>query len=646
MVGFDTQCDLLVSRVRAPAEQVELDADLSRAIDRAKQLGQAHAWPEQVVDRSADAWELPRQLRDYRLIEVLGRGGMGIVYKALHTKLDKVVALKVLTEWHWRDPESVARFQREMKAVGRLDAPHIVRALDAGEHDGTHFLVMEYIEGATVSQIVRQHGALPAVDACEIVRQAAIGLDHAHASHLVHRDIKPSNLMVTPEGQVKVLDMGLARLADSSGVDAAGMEQEELTAGGQVMGTLEYMAPEQFSNSREADARADVYALGATLYKLLAGRAPFARNAYDSPFEMVAAVANDAPLSLDDAGAHVSLQLASLVERMLAKDPNIRTQSAREVAQTLAPFSAGSDLAALLPDSTEPARTGLAEQDLNQPAVARRRAAIKTVGRRRWIALASGGVVAAVLVAIALSVAPPKHATVESRDQPTEERSDLPPVPPPVANHSLSFNEFMDVVLIPDVTLDRCSEATIEAYLRPREYDRVAGGFAIGGLPLRLGTFMQPGSRMLAFCQGAGPEGEGQVDSYGKIEKGRWTHVALVWSGDKLHLFVDGQRKTIKKHTLKTLRSENRLLLGTHVYSQVPGKHVRKSFRGEVDEVRISSVARYDEDFIPSERFESDEHTLALYHLDEGQGGRITDSSGNGRHGKIIGAEWWNRANE
>ena len=136
-------------------------------------------------------------LGEYELIEELGHGGMGTVYKALHTKLDRVVALKVLTTGRTHDPRAITRFEREMKAIGKLDHHHIVRAYDAREIDGTPVLVMEYIEGLDLAEIVRRLGAVPVSDACEMARQAAIGLQYAHEHGLVHRDIKPSNLMLT-----------------------------------------------------------------------------------------------------------------------------------------------------------------------------------------------------------------------------------------------------------------------------------------------------------------------------------------------------------------------------------------------------------------------------------------------------------------
>ncbi|MCB1212621.1 MAG: serine/threonine protein kinase, partial [Verrucomicrobiales bacterium] len=188
------------------------------------------------------------------------------------------------------DPTAVARFEREVRAVGKLDHPNIVRALDAGESDGLHFLVMEYVDGIDLSQLSRTHGQIAVADACEIIRQAAEGLHAAHRHGIVHRDIKPSNLMLTratarsdglsesSECVVKVLDLGLALLSDSHGEFDA-----NISASCRIMGTLHYMAPEQGLDSHRVDVRADVYSLGATLFKLLTGEPPFPESRYNSP---------------------------------------------------------------------------------------------------------------------------------------------------------------------------------------------------------------------------------------------------------------------------------------------------------------------------------------------------------------------------
>jgi WD40 repeat protein/serine/threonine protein kinase len=279
-------------------------------------------------------------IRDYQLLSKIGAGGMGTVYKALHTRLQKIVALKVLPDGRMDDPQAVERFEREMQAVGRLSHPNIVGAHDAGEHEGTHFLVMEHVAGVDLSELIRQTGPLPIADACELVRQAAVGLQHAHEHDLVHRDIKPSNLMLAPDGQLKILDLGLARLHTTG--------QQELTSTGQMMGTLDYIAPEQTGDSHDVDIRADIFSLGATLYKLLTGVTPYSDPRYNTAVKRLAALANDPIPPVQDRRNDVPAELATVVSRMLAKDPDDRFGTPAEVAQALEPFAAGAEPAALL----------------------------------------------------------------------------------------------------------------------------------------------------------------------------------------------------------------------------------------------------------------------------------------------------------
>ncbi len=278
----------------------------------------------------------------YPLLGPVGKGGMGMVYRAWHPLLKRPVAIKTLPIEHLDNPACVARFQREMEAIGKLDHPNLVRATDAGEDRGVHFLVMEFVEGRDASQLVRAGGPLPVADACEVVRQAALGLQHAHEHGLVHRDVKPSNLMVTPTGQVKVLDLGLALLRGTS--EGSG----ELTASHHWMGTFDYMAPEQGQNAHRVDIRADVYSLGCTLYKLLTGQAPFAGSAYNNPHRKMEAHARETPPPLQQQVPDAPADLAAVLERMLAKDFADRYPTPGEVAAALAPFTAGCDLARLV----------------------------------------------------------------------------------------------------------------------------------------------------------------------------------------------------------------------------------------------------------------------------------------------------------
>lgn len=257
----------------------------------------------------------------YELVDKIGQGGMGAVYRGVHTKLHKVAAVKVLPSNRLEDSQAVQRFQREIVAVAQLDHPNIVGAIDAGVDDGKHYLVMELVDGIDLSTLIKKLEPMNVADACEVVRQAAVGLDHAHAAAMVHRDIKPSNLMLAARRSggeesaslsavqsvtVKILDMGLALLEDK--------EQEGMTTTGQMMGTMEFMAPEQAGDSHSVDSRADIYSLGATLFKLLSGEAPFFGEKYDTPLKMIRALALETPPSIQERRQGLPVELIALVD--------------------------------------------------------------------------------------------------------------------------------------------------------------------------------------------------------------------------------------------------------------------------------------------------------------------------------------------
>jgi hypothetical protein len=277
--------------------------------------------------------DLPPELAQhakFRIVRRLGKGGMGVIYLAEHLVLRKPFALKVINPAILENPDALARFHAEARAAATLDHPNIARAYDADQAGVLHFLVMEYIEGVSLAQLLEKRGTLSVASACHCVCQAALGLQHACERGMVHRDIKPQNLMLTPKGQVKVLDFGLARLRGER------KEGGRLTQADSFMGTPEYVAPEQATDARSADIRADIYSLGCTLYALLTGQPPFQE---ETMVKLVLAHIEKEPPPLHELRSDVPVELSAVAVKMLAKDPAARYQRPLEVAQALAPFT-------------------------------------------------------------------------------------------------------------------------------------------------------------------------------------------------------------------------------------------------------------------------------------------------------------------
>ncbi len=282
----------------------------------------------------------------YKLLDCIGRGGMGVVFKALHGEMGRVVALKIMSADVMQNREAVARFRKEIQAVAALDDPHIVAAYDAGSVGGVTYLVMEFVQGHDLGYLLKEEGPLPIEWACECIRQAALALQYAHEKGMVHRDIKPTNVLVAkdPEADrplVKILDLGLPRFvsetvsADAPG-SGKGADDASLTQYGQLLGSPDYIAPEQGKDTRLADIRSDIFSLGCTLFRVLTGELPFAGETIIQKLE--ARETTDA-VRLKDVRPDVPTELDAVVARMLARDPKRRYQTPREVAQALAPFA-------------------------------------------------------------------------------------------------------------------------------------------------------------------------------------------------------------------------------------------------------------------------------------------------------------------
>jgi len=394
-------------------------------------------------------------LGNYTLVDKIGAGGMGQVYKAEHRRMHRIVAIKVLPPGVMTDPVAAARFQREVEAAAKLSHPNIVTAHDADESRGVHFLVMECVEGADLSALVKKNGPLSVTKALNYTLQAARGLEFAHKHGVIHRDIKPANLLVNPEGVLKILDMGLARIA---GGDAE--TQAELTGTGAVMGTVDYMAPEQALSTKHADARADIYSLGCTLYYLVSGKA-----AYHGDTLMAKLLAHRVK-PIPSLGPEASDELQAVFEKMVAKSVDDRYQTMSEVIaelEVVSGFSSGRSAMAAKSESSrgtleflrEDARLGTlikqkkAAAGETKPSISGQESGTKILGKikravatnsRKPLVLVGLALCLVLLLGIALTLIP-RHGTLAVEKVKVTLKPPLPAVAPFDSKQARKFQE-------------------------------------------------------------------------------------------------------------------------------------------------------------------------------------------------------------
>jgi serine/threonine protein kinase len=344
-----------------------------------------------------------KSLGHYQIKREIGRGAMGTVYEAVHDQLHRTVALKILPAELAESPKRLQRFQREMAAIGRLEHPNIVLATDAGQADGLCYIAMQYIDGPDVEAVMNQIGRFDPADACEIIRQAALGLQHIHEQRLVHRDIKPSNIVLTRRGEVKILDLGIAMLRN------VGDRETAMTAAGQLMGTPDYIAPEQIGTCYDVDIRADIYSLGCTLYSLLSGSPPFAGPGYTTFTAKLLGHAERDPEPLGERCPEVPPPIVDLVERMMSKNREDRPASPSDVAAEIEQFCKDADLVPIASGQRR-AKAPVANRtdSTNKEGTTNKHRSPKVV----W---AAGGGTIAALFGLVLLIATPSAPEVEMR---------------------------------------------------------------------------------------------------------------------------------------------------------------------------------------------------------------------------------------
>jgi eukaryotic-like serine/threonine-protein kinase len=271
----------------------------------------------------------------YVVLDRLGSGNRGRVFKAQHRLMGRLAALKVIAPQIAKRASSIARFYREMRLIGRLDHPNVVRAFDADQAGDVLYIVMEYVAGRSLDCLIEYRGPLPVAEVVDYMAQTALGLAHAHERGIVHRDVKPANLLVSEEGQIKILDLGLSALME------ADSESSFATADGRIVGTVHYMSPEQ-ATAQSLDGRSDLFSLGCTMYQLLAGRLPFPG---DTVAECLMLLIKGQPTPITEFRPDLSLGLVQVLSKLMARRPDDRFQTAAEAAlalQAVADQEAGS----------------------------------------------------------------------------------------------------------------------------------------------------------------------------------------------------------------------------------------------------------------------------------------------------------------
>jgi serine/threonine protein kinase len=599
------------------------------------------------------------RLGHYRILKILGKGGMGLVFLAVDTKLDRQVALKVMLPKYAEDTAAKQRFLREAKMAAKIDHDYIVHIYQVDEDRGVPFLAMQLLSGCSLEDVLRRASALTAarLTVPQLLRlgaQIAEGLAVAHAKGLIHRDIKPANIWIEVDhgGRIKLLDFGLAR---SVHADIG------ITQSGAILGTPAYMAPEQ-ARGEPVDQRCDLYSLGCVLYRMATGELPIKGKSTMGLLMALALEQATPPRQINDA---VPGALDDLIMRLLAKEANQRPESAKavalelrkieqEVAQAGPASDVTSELIALaqsvvsleqapppraaspvLPTMTDSGGTAVAEPRPTQQMPRRR------LSKRLVFGLSIGIVLlAATLSAFLLLRTPPERSPLTT--PPTRYRSP--------SKHALVFDGKSSYVALPTLKYDGTHPLTIELDIKPATL-HVADfltDFAGGGI-----GFVWDGKRSAKphFAFGFGTEDKAWLVARATVDflPQEVIHLAGVFDGKEIRTYLNGKlAQTTSLGDKKFRPSSSSFSIGANpwlIQTKPAQKDDRQSFlnffQGTIQRIRFSKIVRYDTNFNPEGRFKNDNDTIAVYQFDEGQGDTLIDSSGNGHDGNIVGAKWF-----
>lgn len=570
--------------------------------------------PDRTSAENGETASFPKQIGDYEIIAVLGSGGMGDVYRAVHRRMDRTVALKVLRPEISKDPGLIQRFNREVKAAARLSHPNIVAAFNAREEDGVYCLITEFIDGEDLQAIVRRDGPLSVDLAVNVVLQVARGLEYAHGKGVIHRDIKPANILLEQAETVKILDMGLARF-DQEGT---ARDEAELPATGMIMGTAAYMSPEQARNTKNADARSDIYSLGCTLYFLLTGRLTYVGETLVDT--ILAHASEPIPSLRDDEKNHVAPEIDAIFRQMVAKNPFDRFQSMTEVIRALeslfdVPVSPASSGTIKLRTSIENRKAQLEERPTRDEKLSWLRVSNK------WLFVLLLSVV--IGIGVASKLVPGIGDGNSSADV-----------------YSLRFDGSSSYVAVPSLIPDPSRKVTLEVICKVEQM-RLSNVISWLG-PDWMALFLSPDGYW-GVARRIGNESRVVVASE-PVRLSQWYHLAATWDGQELQLFVNGQRSQTMPLGFTLPEASGGLFIGGVPLNLLPPDQNDRFFSGRIHAVKISEGVLYKESFRRLDQIQADQSTLALYRFDEARGSTVEDASHHNHVATINNATWVQQA--